>query len=60
MISLQEVELLAKLLQRAGVNPYEAAWANGIMNRLRAEAARAELEKKKEPLAQEDESVAKT
>ena len=48
MITVQEVELLAALLQRAGVNPYEASWANAIMDKLRAWAAKAELEQKKE------------
>ena len=47
MITLEEVELLAVLLQRAGINPYEAYWANSIMDRLRAVAAAAELERQK-------------
>ena len=48
MITLQEIELLAGLLKRAGVNQYEAIWANGIMDRLRAEAAKAELKKQED------------
>ena len=47
MITVADVELLAALLQRAGVNPYEAFWANAKMDKLRAEAARAELEAQK-------------
>lgn len=43
MITRDEVELLAALLARAGVNQYEAAWANAIMNRLRALAAAQEI-----------------
>jgi len=48
MITLQEVEMLAALLQRAGVNRYEAIWANTTMNKLRAIAAEAEAEAKQE------------
>jgi len=36
MLTTQEVELLAKLVMRAGVNPIEAVWANAILDRLRA------------------------
>ena len=36
MITMQEVEMLAQLVGRAGVNPYEAAWANTFLDRLRA------------------------
>lgn len=46
MISLQDVEMLARLLMRAGVNDYEAAWANAKMDVLRADAAAAELQQK--------------
>jgi len=35
MLTREEVEMLASLLTRAGVNAYEAAWANGVMDRLR-------------------------
>ena len=52
MITVQDIELLAALLQRAGVNPYEAAWANGIMDEIRAMVAKAELERKKEAEAE--------
>lgn len=45
MITVQEVEMLAGLLQRAGVTQIEAAWANSIMDRLRAEVAKAEMER---------------
>ena len=55
MITLKDVELLANLLQRAGVNPYEAYWANDIMNELRAEAAVAELKQRKEVANERDE-----
>ena len=47
MITVQEVEMLAGLLQRAGVNPYEAAWANAILDRLRT-LAQAQAQKKAE------------
>jgi len=48
MITIQEVEMLAVLLQRAGVNAYEMIWANAILDRLRAEAARTTLEPKED------------
>lgn len=35
MLTREEVEMLASLLTRAGVNIYEAAWANGVMDKLR-------------------------
>ena len=35
MLTREEVEMLASLLTRAGVNVYEAAWANGVMDKLR-------------------------
>jgi len=38
MLTIEEVEMLAMLLQRSGVTPIEAAWANSILNRLRAAA----------------------
>jgi len=34
-LTLQEVELLATLLQRAGVTPIEAMWANMVLNKIR-------------------------
>lgn len=56
MITAQDVELLAALLQRAGVNPYEAIWANEIIDELRAivtkQQAEVALEQKKD--AQDD------
>ena len=39
MITKQEVEMLASLLQRAGVNPYEAAWVNAVLDKLRQMAS---------------------
>ena len=39
MLTREEVEMLASLLTRAGVNAYEAAWANGVMDRLRVLAS---------------------
>ena len=36
MITREEVEKLAVLLSRAGVSWYEAAWANMVMDKLRA------------------------
>jgi len=48
MLTSEEVELLATLLARAGVNAYEAAWANTILDRLRVlAAAQAKAQKKK-------------
>jgi len=35
MLTREEVEMLASLLTRAGVNVYEAAWANMVMDKLR-------------------------
>ena len=35
MLTGEEVEMLATLLARAGVNAYEAAWANTILDKLR-------------------------
>ena len=51
MITVQEVEMLAALVQRAGVNPYEAAWANAILDRLRtlAQAQQKKAEGQKPP-----------
>ena len=42
-LSLNEIELLATILQRAGVNQVEAAWVNGLLNKLRLIAAQADL-----------------
>jgi len=39
MLTHEEVELLAGLLARAGVNNYEAAWANVILDKLRVLAS---------------------
>ena len=39
MLTLEEVEMLAGLLARAGVNAYEAAWANTILDKLRVLAS---------------------
>jgi len=39
MLTREEVEMLASLLTRAGVNVYEAAWANGVMDKLRVLAS---------------------
>lgn len=46
MITPAEVEMLAALLARAGVTPIEAAWANGMLNKLRALAKATERGKK--------------
>ncbi len=35
MLTVQEVELLAGILARAGVTQIEAIWVNGVLNRLR-------------------------
>ena len=38
-ITMTEVELLAGLLQRAGVTPIETLWANMVLSKLRSLAA---------------------
>lgn len=38
MVTLNEIELLAGILQRAGVSQIEALWLNNLLNRLRTEA----------------------
>jgi hypothetical protein len=38
-ITKEEVDNLAYLLSRAGVNPVEVMWANAMLDRLRALAA---------------------
>ena len=48
MISPQEVEMLAELLSRAGVNKFEALWANGILQRLRELAIEGKKPQKEE------------
>jgi hypothetical protein len=52
MLTMQEIEMLAGLLQRAGVNVYEMVWANSILDRLRTIAleqqAKAMQEQKKD------------
>ena len=45
MLTREEVEMLASLLTRAGVNVYEAAWANGVMDKLRVLAGPAAQKK---------------
>lgn len=44
MLTTQEVELLAALVMRAGVNQYEAIWANSVLDRLRAAALEQQAE----------------
>lgn len=39
MLTREEVEMLAGLLARAGVNTYEAAWANVVLDKLRVLAS---------------------
>jgi len=48
MLTREEVEMLAALLTRAGVNAYEAAWANVVMDKLRVLATLDEQAKKQE------------
>lgn len=48
MVTLQEIEILATLLQRAGVTQIEAYAANIILERLRAWAATEEMEQREE------------
>lgn len=56
MLTIQDVELLALLLQRAGVTQIEATWANATLDRLRSIAlehqTKAALEQQKD--AQDD------
>jgi len=54
MITTQELELLAQLLARAGVNPYEAAWANQFLDRLRSMVLTAEAESRAEAKTEAD------
>jgi len=42
MLTIQEIEMLAVLLARAGVNQFEAAWANSVLDRMRALAVEPE------------------
>lgn len=51
MLTIQEVELLATILQRAGVTQIEALWVNGILDRLRA----ATLEQRAEAALRQEE-----
>ena len=44
LLSPNEIELLATILQRAGVNQVEAAWVNGLLNKLRLIAQEEESE----------------
>lgn len=39
VLTRDEVEMLAALLTRAGVNAYEAAWANVVLEKLRVLAS---------------------
>ena len=48
MLTREEVEMLASLLTRAGVNVYEAAWANVVMDKLRVLVSLDEQAKKQE------------
>lgn len=47
-ITQEEVEMLAVLLQRAGVNQYEAIWANMMLNKLRQIAQEQAKEEKEQ------------
>lgn len=44
MVTIQEIEMLAELLARAGVNRIEAVMANIILTKLRAMVALEEAE----------------
>ena len=59
MLTLEEVEMLAALLARAGVNVYEAAWANGVMDKLRVLAVPGEQKKQEKDTQAPAESPAK-
>lgn len=49
MVSVQEIELLAGILQRAGVTQIEALFLNDVLVRLRAMVELLELQEFKEP-----------
>lgn len=48
MLTREEVEMLAGLLARAGVNAYEAAWANVMLDKLRVLASLEQAKEKQE------------
>ena len=48
MLTREEVEMLAALLARTGVNVYEAAWANVVLDKLRVLASLDEQAKKEQ------------
>lgn len=43
-ITSQEIELLAQILQRAGVTQIEASWCNALLSRLRILVAEQEAQ----------------
>lgn len=45
MITSLEIEMLASVLARAGVNQIEAQWCNGLLDRLRALALEQQAQK---------------
>ena len=47
MVTPQEIELLAGILQRAGVTQIEAIWLNDLLIRLRALVSAPPTDKKK-------------
>lgn len=55
-ITLQEVEMLASLMTRAGVSQYEAIWANAFLERLRQMAREAQA-KTSNPTPKEAQNV---
>ena len=48
MLTREEVEMLASLLTRAGVNVYEAAWANAMLDKLRVLASLEQAKKQED------------
>jgi len=56
-LTLIEIEMLAGLLQRTGVNVYEMTFANSILDRLRAIAAQDILEQQAKGMPEQKESI---
>ena len=54
MLTREEVEMLANLLARAGVNAYEAAWANVVLDKLRVLASLEQAKKQEDTQAPAD------
>ena len=53
-ITLQEIEMLGALLQRAGMSYYEVCWVNAILAKLRAQAEESSDETPDPPTPEEN------